>query len=50
MSASHTLLGGRITRLENKALTATDRREITWLGIKIEELDAEYRDLQEEIV
>ena len=27
-----------------------DRLEITWLGIKIEELDAEYRHLQEEIV
>ena len=45
-----TCLGDRITRLESKELTATDRPEINWIETTIYELNAEFRTLHDDMI
>ena len=47
--ANLTRLGTRLSHLESESLAPADRPEIVWLGLKIKELDSEFRDLQNEI-
>ena len=50
VSVRLTHLGDRLSRLESKELTATDRPEITQLGTRVDELDTEFRDLHDLVI